>query len=748
MQLFLPVFPKEIKVISKYASVFEHDKIVNYFAGGVPVHCHPVDDQPYFRFVVSNLISRHLCTKTEVAQCFGVTSDSVSKWHKLFVKEGPDAFFGPDARHGKAHVITGEKRERIQSKLDKGQSNNSIAKEEGIGESAIRYALGVGNLKKKAPAAVAPPVPAAAGPTTANERNEADQSAPMGMATTRHEDRLFAALGAGGNAAAIFGAHDAVQHGGVLLLLPALVSQGLLKAGEVYQIPQTHYYGLRSLLLTLAFMGLLRIKNPEQLKQCKPGELGKVLGLDRVPEVRCLREKIKLLTGQGKSRELGLKLADLWHGQMPDGDLFLSIDGHVRVYYGDLANLPAKYVSRQKLCLNATTEYWVNDVAGMPVMMVMGELTDKLQAAIETQVVPQLQKTSFLPQAQKEAAANPFPTVADPQKPACTLVFDREAYDVPFFKRLWENHKIAILTYRKNVRDQWDVQSFKTVAVTVLSQTVSMDICEQEVTLGGVTFREIRRLMGNGHQTSIITNNRTIGRELAAGRMFGRWSQENFFRYMISDYDFDKMIEFGTEAADKAKEVVNPEYNKWSHKIKKQKEKINRLKAQFQNLVEQMIDADLDAIPKLEQRQAALIEKLEEMTKAQLNLEAGRATVKPRVKLEEMPDATRYNRLKTESKMFINTIKMISYRAETSIANILAEYLKDDKENRMLVKQIINNNVDIYPDYKNQTLTITLHSLSAQRFNSAARKLADLLTDTETVFPDTNLRMIFKTTAC
>src|SRR5665213_922466 len=217
---------------------------------------------------------------------------------------------------------------------------------------------------------------------------------------------------------------------------------------------------------------------------------------------------------------------------------------------------------------------------------------------------------------------------------------------------------------------------------------------------------------------------------------------------MISDYDFDKMIEFGTEAADKAKEVVNPEYNKWSHKIKKQKEKISRLKAQFQNLVEQMIDADLDAIPKLEQRQAALIEKLEEMTKAQLNLEAGRATVKPRVKLEEMPDATRYNRLKTESKMFINTIKMISYRAETSIANILAEYLKDDKENRMLVKQIINNNVDIYPDYKNQTLTITLHSLSAQRFNSAARKLADLLTDTETVFPDTNLRMIFKTTAC
>ena len=552
------------------------------------------------------------------------------------------------------------------------------------------------------------------------------------------------AMGAGGNAPAVFEVHDAIQHGGVLFLLPALLSQGLLKAEEVYQIPQTHYYGLRSILLTLAFMGLLRIKNPEQLKQCKPGEIGKVMGLDRVPEVRCLREKVKLLTAQGKSQEFNLKLADLWHEQLSDGALFLYIDGHVRIYYGAKANLPAKYVSRQKLCLNATTEYWVNDAAGMPVMMVMGELTDKLQVAIEHQVVPQLQKTTLVPVAQKEGI-HPFPTVQAPQQPVCTLVFDREAYDVPFFKRLWENHKIAILTYRKNVRDQWAVESFKTIDVTVLLQTVSMNICEQEVTLGGITFREIRRLMDNGHQTSIITNNRTIGMEVAAGRMFGRWSQENFFRYMIADYDFDKMIEFGIETVDQTKEIVNPVYSKWSNKIKKQKEKINRQKAQFQNLIEQMIDADLDAIPKLEQKQAAVNEKIEELVKDQLDFEAQRTKVKPRITLKEMPDETRYNRLKTESKMFINNIKMISYRAETSVANILAEYLNDDKEKRMLVKQIINNNVDIYPDYENQTLTITLHSLSAPRFNAAAQKLAKLLTDTDTIFPDANLRMIFNT---
>lgn len=54
-------------------------------------------------------------------------------------------------------------------------------------------------------------------------------------------------------------------------MLPSLLAQGLLKAKEVFRLPASHYYGLESVVLTLAFMALARIKNPEQLKQCKPG---------------------------------------------------------------------------------------------------------------------------------------------------------------------------------------------------------------------------------------------------------------------------------------------------------------------------------------------------------------------------------------------------------------------------------------------------------------------------------------------
>ena len=85
---------------------------------------------------------------------------------------------------------------------------------------------------------------------------------------------------------------------------------------------------------------------------------------------------------------------------------------------------------------------------------------------------------------------------SDGERPvaACTLVFDREAYEPAFFERLWKQHRIAILTYRKNVKDTWPQQSFTASKVQVLEHTITMQLCEQETVLGGVSFREIRRL--------------------------------------------------------------------------------------------------------------------------------------------------------------------------------------------------------------------------------------------------------------
>jgi hypothetical protein len=561
----------------------------------------------------------------------------------------------------------------------------------------------------------------------------------MGIATTRFLDRVLCATGQSSHASPVFEDNQSLCGAGILFLMPALLAQGLLKTKEVYQLPPTHYYSLESTVLTLAFMALARIKNPEQLKQCKPGELGRIIGLDRVPEVKCLREKIKLLSDQQQSSHLNNLLIEQWYSDAGQEDAdFLYIDGHVRIYYGNKANLPSKYISRQKLCLSATTEYWVNDSKGLPVLMVMGELTEKLQDTIEHQIIPQLMETNLL-------SGQPN---LEQQKPQCTFVFDREAYEPAFFHRLWEIYKIAVITYRKNVKDLWEDDCFNATDVQVLDNVVNMKICERETELGGYTFREIRKLGAGGHQTAIITTHPDLETKNVAGRMFARWSQENFFRYLIQDYDFDKMVSFGVETIDPDKMVVNPQYRQITHRLKKLREKKQRIEAKFYPLAEQVIDDPLDNLPVLTNKQMEYKLLIEQYTSEEQQLLDERKKHPPKIKLWQMPEQKRYNKLKVESKILMNVIKMICYRAESSIASLLAPYLINaEKEKRMVVKQIIQANADIIPDYKANTLTINLYSLAAKRYNDAAAKLAGLLNETETIFPGTNLIMKFKISA-
>jgi len=515
-----------------------------------------------------------------------------------------------------------------------------------------------------------------------------------------------------------------------LFLLPALIQQGLFKASELYTGIKEGFYRVESIVLTLAIMALCRIKNPEQTKQCKPGELGKVIGLDRIPEVRCLRKKVKELSDQNKSVQLSQEMFRHWMPEEMDG-VFLYVDGHVRIYHGSKANLPSKYVSRQKLCLSGTTEFWVNDSTGSPLMVVTGELTEKLQQVIEDEIIPQITATGALP----------APTAGHP---VCTVVFDREAYSIPLFKSLLAK-RIAIITYRKNVKDIWDEKLFETIEIQENGTKKTIRICEQETLIDGLSLREIRVLTGTGHQTAIVTTNKVITAREVALNMFSRWGQENYFKYMIANYDFDKMISYGVETIDENKEVVNPPHRVIKYQIKKAKEKKKRLEAQFYPLLEQAIDTKLEEMPALTNKQKAIKENIDAFDEQIRNLQTQAKAIPARIKLKDMPESGRYNKLKTESKMLMNMIKMICYRAETAVANLAVPYLaKDADEKRKFIRQIIDSPVDMNPDYQQKTLTITLYSLSANRYNAALLELIILMNQTETIFPGTDLTLIFK----
>ena len=98
---------------------------------------------------------------------------------------------------------------------------------------------------------------------------------------------------------------------------------------------------------------------PEGLKEYSPQDLGRVLGLDRAPEVKTLRRKLARLATVGRAAQFGQALAQQRVALRGEALGFLYTDGHVRVYHGQ-HTLPKAHVARMRISLPATSDYWVN----------------------------------------------------------------------------------------------------------------------------------------------------------------------------------------------------------------------------------------------------------------------------------------------------------------------------------------------------------------------------------------------------
>jgi hypothetical protein len=53
---------------------------------------------------------------------------------------------------------------------------------------------------------------------------------------------------------------------------------------------------------------------------------------------------------------------------------FLYVDGHVRAYHGQRAISSNAYVARRHLAMPASTDYWINDRSGDPLLVITGEV--------------------------------------------------------------------------------------------------------------------------------------------------------------------------------------------------------------------------------------------------------------------------------------------------------------------------------------------------------------------------------------
>ena len=561
----------------------------------------------------------------------------------------------------------------------------------------------------------------------------------MGYATTRAEERVAAAIGTLASAPIRFEAAQDVPQGGVLLALPALLAVGLLRHTQLFYALPPGFYGMASIFLLLALMALARLRSVEQLRYVAPGEWGHLLGLDRIPEVRTLRSKLQLLCREaGQAFRWNTELAREWIAGQAESEMVFYADGHVRVYRGDLTSLPRHYVARQRLCLRGTTDYWINAMDGQPFVFINKEVDPGLLATLRSDLVPWL-KTNAPVSAERQQRLEDHP-----HQHRFTLVFDREAYSPDFFAEM-KQHRIAILTYHKFPGENWPAEEFVDCKVTLSGgEVVQMKLAERGSKLSsGLWVREVRKLSETGHQTSILSTDYVADYSRLAVSMFARWSQENFYKYMREHYGLDRLAEYGTEPVPDPVQAVNPAWRRLDSQIRTLSQKRSRQLAVFGTL-ELTGALEEAAVGRFQQRKAQLQEEIESLGREIDRLKGERKQTPHHVAVKDLPESDRFSRLLTERKHLIDTVRLIAYRAETSMASWLREKLRRTDDARALLRQIYQTEVDLIPDLQAKTLTVRLHHLSQAAHDDAVRHLCLLLNATETVFPETELKLIYQ----
>jgi prepilin-type processing-associated H-X9-DG protein len=535
----------------------------------------------------------------------------------------------------------------------------------------------------------------------------------------------------------VFQAVSDVPNGGVLLALPALLAIGLLHRSENYfQLPKG-YYGLESLFLLLAFLALARLPSLEQLRYRAPGEWGKLLGLDRIPEVRTMRKKLALLSDQEQVNAWSAELCAQWMGEDPEQASVLYVDGHVRVYHGSQTQLPRHYVARQKLCLRATTDYWVNAMDGQPFFLLNQAVDPGLLQVLEHQIVPRLEET--IPnQPTSDALA------ADANLHRFTLIFDREGYSPAFLRRMKEK-RIACLTYHKYPGEDWSQDEFQSVQVELVSGArVSMQLAERGTFLGGKLWvRESRKLTASGHQSAILSTDYHTDPGPMAAAMFARWSQENFFRYMREHYGLDRLVDYGVDEIPDTTPVVNPEHRRLDGLVRSANGKLSRKRAAFAALT---LKGEIEPkkVAAFELKKAELQEQIDTLNKELEELKVQRKAVKRHITIAELPDEERFKQLSTQSKQLIDTIKMVAYRAETAMVQMAREVMRREDDARSLLRALYCTEADLVPDEKTGTLTVRVHHQASPSADAIIRHLCNELNQTETIFPGTSLRLVYE----
>ena len=710
---------------------------------GVAIAQYALGDRMAEAHAMVNLIDQGWADQKEVARAFGCSVRSVRRHQRRFEDGGLPAL-GRSRGYPKGHPrLAAARTGQVTRMKGRGFTNCQIAARMGVTETAVRKVLkrigwtetkpvqkplsiegGSASPKLFASPVAGPSSPSSQAPSGSNPKLSAFSSSDQPLVPSmdndpsdRRLDRLMAYLGLLDDAVPLFRPGTAIPGAGVLLAMPALVASGVIDcAHEVYGNIGPAFFGLRTTIVSLVLMALLRIKRPEGLKEHPPDTLGRILGLDRAPEVKTLRRKLKRLAGLGRSTRFGQALAQRRVAARGALMGFLYVDGHVRVFHGQ-ATLPKAHVAQMRLPMPATTDYWVNDELGDPLFVVTAEANAGL-----VKMLPIL-----LSEAQSLLG-----------KRRLTVVFDRGGWSPKLFAKLVAEG-FDLLTYRKGRFRLLPSSRFRLHKGVINGRAIEYTLADQGVHFleGKLRLRQVTRLSPNGHQTPIVTSRRDLPAVEVAYRMFERWRQENFFKYLLEEYALDALVEYATEPDDPAREVPNPHWNVLDGQLRQARSALKVLHAEYGQKALLNSKSRRPTRRGFKIAQGSLGKKILAAVKHCRKLEIRRAAVPRRLPVGQVISGP-VVKLATERMHLASLLKMVAYQAESDLYRLVTpHYKRAEDEGRTLIQSALASAADI--EVSQTELRILVAPLSSAHRTRVLATLCGELNATATPFPGTNL---------
>lgn len=746
--------------IGSFVQVRRAGEIVLVFVSGTPIRRLAVADTLGLRVELAALEAMDVVSQADVAASGLVAEATFHRDCRAFGRGGESAL-----RRRSQRVATGPTKLRpatlaeVSRLFASGATDAAIGARVGMSESSVRNArkrLGLARPAArgtKLPLFVSPavedgaasieraetpaPAPAPSQPVAETEADAEAETAATEAALAheqlspdatarrivdqRTSELFLARMGKLEEQSALFPPVPRAPHAGALLGLALLTMTGLLEETRRHlgTLPNG-LYGVRSIVTTLVAMALLRIKRPEQLKGFDPSALGAVVGLARAAEMKTLRGKFALLAqDEERVKKLVRAMAKRHVERMKDAVAFLYVDGHVRPYFGE-KKLGKAHVAAMRIALPATTDYWVCDERGAPVLVVVTEGN-----AAMTRAMPDLL-------AEVRAAVGPD------VRP--TIVFDRGGYCAQLFAQV-RKAGFDFITYRKGKHSDFPHKDFAELTIRRAGRDVKALVRDGRVLIKGFgLLRCVAVLRSDGKQTHVLTTREDLSAEDVLFRMFSRWQQENFFKYLDEQFAFDALWTYDGIDANPARTVPNPQRRRLDADLRELRRELTRRKAllgdvaRAARLGDEHRRADLEA-------QVSPLRDVAVVEKSIATLVDRRRRLPVRVAVGALPPERRVELARTPM-LLGDVVKMTAFHIESMLVAAVGPHLRraaDEARACVADFMLLDGRIEPHADH----VLVTLQQASAPRFTAALRALCEHVNALAPTFPETRTRLRF-----